>query len=136
VTPEQLHRVRAEGDYARFVGKRVDLWGWARRVRIERYSKTAVLTWSSREPAGRDSKGRRRYRTRTTRWRVEVPCVRGQLDVVGEEGLVVPAIFRREGAARATGHHTHHITQPDRPAFSRERDLIPGHLGERLLLVI
>ena len=136
VTPEQLHRVRAEDDYARFVGKRVDLWGWARRVRIERYTKTEVLNWSSREPAGRDSQGRRKYRTRSTRWTVEVPCVRGQLDVVGEEGLVVPAIFQREGGAQATGHYTHHITQPERPDFSRERDLIPGHLEERLLLVI
>jgi hypothetical protein len=58
------------------------------------------------------------------------------LDVVGEEGLVVPAIFHREGAARATGHHTHHITQPHMPTFSPERDLIPGQLAERLLLVI
>lgn len=136
VTPEQLHRVRADDDYARFVGKRVDLWGWARRVRIERYTKTEVLTWSSREPAGRDSRGRRKYRTRTTRWTVGVPCVRAHLDVEGEEGLVVPAIAHREGGAQAAGHHIHHITPPDMPVFSGERDLIPGHLGERLLLVI
>ena len=58
------------------------------------------------------------------------------MDVVGEEGLVVPAIFQRDGGAQATGHYTHHITQPDRPVFSRKRDLIPGHLGERLVLVI
>lgn len=136
VTPEQLHRVRADDDYARFVGKRVDLWGWARRVRIERYTKAKVLTWSTREPAGRDAKGRPKYRTRTTRWTVHVPCVRVHLDVEGEEGQVVPAMAHREGGAQATGHHMHHITQPDIPVFSGERDFIPGHLGERLVLVI
>ncbi len=81
LTPEQIHTVFAESDQARFVGKRVDLWGEAVAIVTRPYTMSETLTYKTRVRAGTDSEGQPRYRTKKTTWVASVPAVEITFDV-------------------------------------------------------
>jgi hypothetical protein len=136
LTPEQIHTVLAESDDARFVGKRVDLWGEAVEIVTRRYSEIKMLSYSTQEQDGTDSEGRPKYRTKTTRWVASVPAVEITFDVRGETGAPAQAVYDRTGDAIATGHHSHFTVEPDYLTFAAGVEVFPGTLDSSLRLVV
>jgi hypothetical protein len=136
LTPEQIRTVLAESDQARFVGKRVDLWGEAVAIVTRRYSKSKMLSYSARERDGTDRKGRPKYRTKRTTWVASVPAVEITFDVRGTEGSTAPAVYDRTGDAIATGHHSHYTVKPDYLNFAGGVECFPGNLDPSLRLVV
>jgi hypothetical protein len=135
LTPEQLHQVRGAKDYKRFIDKTVDLWGMVEDVTTHRYTTSKTLSWSTRESAGTDSKGRPKFRTRTSVWTVDVPAVRVTVSVRGEESRTIRGIYNREGNAHATGHYSHSTVNPDLPVFQGGREFLRGNLDASMTLV-
>ena len=136
LTPEQIHTVLAESDQARFVGKRVDLWGEAVAIVTRRYSTSKTLSHSTRERAGTDSEGRPKYRTKTTTWVASVPAVEITFDVRGATGPTARAVYDRTGDAIATGHHSHFTVEPDYLTFAGGVESFSGKLDSSLRLVV
>jgi hypothetical protein len=134
--PEQIHRVLAESDDQRFVGKRVELWGEAVAIRTRWYTKSKRLSYTTRERVGTDSEGRPKYRTKRTRWIAQVPAVRVRFDMRGETGAEVSAVYDRTGDAVATGHRRHYTVEPPVPTFRGGIERVPGTLDAGLGLVV
>ncbi len=133
LTPEQLHQVREEDDYERFIGKTVDLWGVVEDVTTEWYKTSTTLSWSTLEPY-MTRKGLR-FRTKATTWTASVPAVRVTVTVRGEESMTVRGTYNREGDAHANGHYSHYTVNPDLPVFQRGRESLRGNLTAKMILV-
>ena len=112
------------------------MWGEAVSIRRKPYTRTVMLTYSSQEYAGTDSKGRAQYRTKTSVWPASVPCISITFAIRGDEGGTIAAVYDREGDAHATGHHSHYTTQPSELEMEGGREKFPGRLTDELDLVM
>ena len=101
-----------------------------------RYSTSKVLSYTTRERHGTDSKGRPKYRTKTTTWVASVPAVEITFDVRGATWATAQAVYDRTGDAIATWHHSHYTVNPAYLTFAGGVESFPGKLDPFLRLVV